>query len=303
LTRHPQPADAELAYYALVVEIVALITVICGAATAQSSFACGGDLAGPWTTREISQYLIARDSRVAAVLGKNPHPLSLDQIIARMISASAHRSEELRGFQGRRWYHLEYRGFLGGRDATMEVLETYSSPDTRNYSVISESGSKLLVNRVLLRLLDSEKQAFENQKRIELSPENYRFALLGTENLPGRSTCYVLSVKPRKDTQFLYDGKIWVDGNDFSVMRMEGAPAKSPSFWIRDTRIESNWEKVGDFWFIAHNRSVSHIRMGGMATLTIDYGDYQVTGVDRRAAKASSQTPVLPDPASVTPQR
>jgi hypothetical protein len=184
----------------------------------------------------------------------------------------------------------------------MEVLETYSAPDKREYSVISESGSKLLVNRVLVRLLDSEKQAFANKQQIELSPANYRFTLLAAESLPGGKPCYVLSVKPRKENQFLYDGKIWVEGNDFSVMRMEGSPAKSPSFWIRDTRIESNWEKVGDFWFIVRNRSVSHIRMGGIATLTIDYRDYQVTGVDR-ASKASAQGPVLPDPASVTPQR
>jgi hypothetical protein len=39
-----------------------------------------------------------------------------------------------------------------------------------------------------------------------------------------------------------------------------------------------------------------------VATLTIDYGDYQITGVDRRAAKSQAQGPILPDPSSVTPQ-
>jgi len=299
----PRLSEAELASYALVVEIVAVITVTCGAAAAQSPLACAGVPPPPgWTTSEVSEYLIARDSRAGAIQERHTHPLSLDEIITRMGAASACRAAELRGFESRRWYHLEYHGFLGGRDATMEVRETYSAPNKRDYSVVSESGSKLLLNRVLLRLLDSEKQAFENKQRIELSPANYQFALLGTESMPGGNTCYVLSVKPRKDNQFLYDGKIWVEGKDFSIMRMEGSPAKSPSFWIRDTQIQSKWEKIGDFWFIAHNRSVSHIRMGGMATLTIDYGDYQVTGVDRRSAKASGQSPELPDPASVTPQ-
>jgi hypothetical protein len=110
-------------------------------------------------------------------------------------------------------------------------------------------------------------------------------------------------VKPLKPNKFLYAGKIWVDARDFGVVRMEGEPAKAPSFWVRDTQIDSNWEKVRGFWFIAHNHSVSHIRMGGVATLTIDYGDYQVTAVDGRAAKTQAQGPVLPDPASVTPQR
>jgi hypothetical protein len=219
------------------------------------------------------------------------------------MSANARRSAELRGFQGKRWYHLEYHGLFGGKDASMEVLATYSAPDQRNFSVISQTGSKLLLNRVLLKMLDSEQEAFRNRKQIELSPENYQFALLDTDRIPAGESCYVLAVKPRKQNKFLYTGKIWVDASDFAVVRMEGEPAKSPSFWIRDTQIDSSWEKVGNFWFIAHNHSVSHIRMGGIATLNIEYGDYQITGVDRRATKNKAQSPILPDPATVAPQR
>jgi hypothetical protein len=126
---------------------------------------------------------------------------------------------------------------------------------------------------------------------------------VGTEKLPEGDTCYVLTVKPVKPNKFLYVGKIWVDAHDFAVVRMEGEPAKAPSFWVRDTQIDSSWEKVGGFWFIAHNHSVSHIRMGGVATLIIDYGDYQVTGVDAHAAKTHAQGPDLPAPTSVAPQR
>ena len=45
--------------------------------------------------------------------------------------------------------------------------------------------------------------------------------------------------------------------------------------------------------------------MGGMATLNIDYTDYQITGVDHRAkpGQDQGQQSVLPDPSSVTPQR
>jgi hypothetical protein len=255
------------------------------------------------TATEISQYLVARKMKTVDIKEKPSQSLSVDMIVQKMAAANARRAAELRGFQGKRWYHLQYHGFLGGREADMQVLATYSAPDKREFSVISQNGSKLLLNRVLLKLLDSEQQAFENRKQVELSSENYNFALIGTDRDANGSTYYVLSVKPREDNQFLYSGKIWVEANDFAVVRMEGEPAKSPSFWIRDTQIKSQWEKVGSFWFIAHNHSVSHVRMGGTATLTIDYGDYQVTGIDSRAAKNSSQSPVLPDPASITPQR
>jgi hypothetical protein len=252
--------------------------------------------------KEISKYLVSR-SDPADVTAQDRPTLSETAIVDKIMIANARRSAELRSFEGKRWYRLEYHGLFGGRNASMEVLATYSAPDQHNFTVVSQSGSKLLLNRVLLKLLDSEKEAFQNHKQIELSPENYKFTLVGSERIPAGNTCYVLAVKPRKQNKFLYAGKIWVDTHDFAVVRMEGEPAKPPSFWVRDTQIDSNWEKVGGFWFIAHNHSVSHIRMGGVATLNIDYGDYKVTAVDGRAAKTQAQGPILPDPTSVTPQR
>jgi hypothetical protein len=255
------------------------------------------------SAKEISRYLVSRDVDPADVTAQDPLTLSEPAIVQKIMVANARRSAELRGFEGKRWYRLEYHGLFGGRNASMEVLATYTAPDQHNFTVISQSGSKLLLNRVLLKLLDSEKEAFENHKQIELSPDNYKFTLVGTERIPAGDTCYVLAVTPRKQNKFLYAGKIWVDAHDFAVVRMEGEPAKAPSFWVRDTQIDSHWEKVGSFWFIAHNHSVSHIRMGGVATLNIEYGDYQITSVDKRAAKTQAQGPVLPDPASVAPQR
>jgi hypothetical protein len=258
-------------------------------------------ISGEPSAEEISRYLVSRENDPADV--ETHARLSETAIVEKIMDANTRRSAELRAFEGKRWYHLEYHGLFGGRDASMEVVARYNAPDQHNFNVISQSGSKLLLNRVLLKLLDSEKEAFQNHKQVELSPENYKFTLLGTERIPAGDTCYVLAVKPRKQNKFLYAGKIWVDGHDFAVVRMEGEPAKAPSFWVRDTQIDSKWEKVGGFWFIAHNHSVSHIRLGGVATLTIDYGEYQVTAVDGHAAKTQAQGPVLPEPASVAPQR
>lgn len=255
------------------------------------------------STKDISKYLISREADPADLKAKDQPMPSVDEIVQKIMAANARRSAELRGFQGKRKYNLQYHGLLGGREASMEVLAAYIAPDERTFSVTSQSGSKLLLNRVLLKLLDSEKEAFEHRKQVELSSENYKFELVGADSTADGTSCFVLAVKPRKPNKFLYAGKIWVDAHDFAVVRMEGEPAKSPSFWIRDTQIDCTWQKVGNFWLIAHNRSVSHIRMGGVATLTIDYDDYQITGVDRRAAKSQAQGPILPEPASVTPQR
>jgi hypothetical protein len=89
---------------------------------------------------------------------------------------------------------------------------------------------------------------------------------------------YVLSVEPRTKDKFLYRGRIWVDAEDFAVVRIKAEPAKNPSFWTRNTEIEHVYVKVSDFWLPAHNHSVSKIRLGGRADFTIEYKDYQVTG-------------------------
>src|SRR4029077_3776549 len=127
------------------------------------------------SAKEISGDLVSREGEPsdikADVKAEDPSTLSEAAIIEKIMIANARRSAELRAFEGKRWYHLEYHGLFGGRDASMEVLATYTAPDQHNFSVLSQSGSKLLLNRVLLKLLDSEKEAFQNHKQVELSPE------------------------------------------------------------------------------------------------------------------------------------
>ena len=64
---------------------------------------------------------------------------------------------------------------------------------------------------------------------------------------------------------------------DFAVARIEAEPAKNPSFWTKNTKIEHRYVKVNDFWLPARNHSLTSVRLGGRADLTIEYLDYQVT--------------------------
>ena len=57
---------------------------------------------------------------------------------------------------------------------------------------------------------------------------------------------------------------------------IDAEPAKNPSFWIKKTHIEHRYEKVGDFWLPAVNKSVTNVLIGGTATLTIQYTDYKL---------------------------
>ncbi len=235
---------------------------------------------GPWFPAGTLLCLIAvlPTSTWAAENPSPPLQLSTEAIVQRLLAANAWRAEALRGYRGKRLYSVDYHGFLGARAAQMQVEATYVAPNKKDFKIISQSGSKLLLNRVVLKLLDSEKEALKDEIRLqtELSSRNYEFALTETQHTAD-GDFYVLAVTPREKSKFLYRGKIWVEARDFAVARIEGEPAKNPSFWISHTQIEHRYTKVGDFWLPAHNQSITQVRLGGKAVLTIDYTDYEIT--------------------------
>jgi len=157
----------------------------------------------------------------------------------------------------------------------MEVQVDFDAASGKSFRILSQSGSKILGEKVLKRAMDSEKEASDDRGATALTPANYRFQLLGTESLGGRPA-YILSVKPLKESKFLYRGKVWVDATDFAVAKIEAAPTKNPSFWISRTLIRYTSAKMGEFWLPQRSVSESKIRIGGTAVLTIDYGAYQI---------------------------
>src|ERR1700693_6323388 len=221
-------------------------------------------------------------------------PLSVDQVVNNLVRNDKERAQALRHYESTRVYRLSYRGFPGDRDAEMTVAATYDSPSTKSFRVISQTGSKLIVDRVFKRLLESEKEAAEPDMhaRTLLNRPNYDIALVGYES-SDKGSQYVLAVYPKTRSKYLYRGKVWVDATDFAVTRIDAEPAQNPSFWTKKSEIHHEYMKVQDFWLPRRNESISYIRLGGRATLTIEYNDSRV--VDARpsenSAKESSATP------------
>jgi hypothetical protein len=218
-------------------------------------------------------------------------PLSVDQVVSNLVRKDKERAQALRHYESIRVYRLSYRGFPGDRDAEMTVKATYDSPSTKNFKVISQTGSKLIVDRVFKRLLESEKEAAEPDMhaRTLLNRDNYDITLIGFES-SDKGSQYVLAVYPKTKSKYLYRGKVWVDGTDFAVTRIDAEPAQNPSFWTKKSEIHHEYVKVQDFWLPRRNESVSYIRLGGRATLTIEYDNYRVidSRESRNSTKASS---------------
>jgi len=202
--------------------------------------------------------------------------LSPAQIVEQMQRHNQARKEALKHYSSMRHYQVEYRGFSKTIVAKMDVEVDYNAATGKSFRIASQSGSKLLCEKVLKRAVDSEKEAAQDQGATALTPANYKFHLAGTESLDGRPA-YILDVEPLKGSKFLYRGKIWVDVADFALARVEAEPAKNPSFWISRTRIQFTNTKRGDFWLPERNRSETKVRIGGAAVLTIDFGTYQIS--------------------------
>jgi hypothetical protein len=212
---------------------------------------------------------------VTGFAGANPAapPLPINDIVSRLLLRNAERTASLGRFTSVRTYDVSYDGIVH-KQAEMKVTATYDHGH-KTFSIVSESGSKLLLDHVLRKLLTSEQEADATRNQTALTRDNYDFSLLGSESKDGR-TCYVLAVTPRHKNKYLYNGKIWVDAEDFAVTHVEAHPAVNPSFWISGTDIEHRYEKVGDFWLPLSNHSVTKVRVGGQAVLTINYGDYKL---------------------------
>jgi hypothetical protein len=202
-------------------------------------------------------------------------PLSTAQIVARIELRDQARTRDLKSYRSERHYEVEYHGFPEDLAASVVVEARFDAASGKSFQTVSQRGSKFLIDKVLKRALDSEKEASQNKASTALTPANYRFNLLGNETL-ATGPAYILLVDPHQPSKFLYRGKIWVDATDFAVVKMETQPAKNPSFWISKTAIQTTSIKVAGLWFPEKLRSETKVRLGGTAVLSIEFGSYEV---------------------------
>jgi outer membrane lipoprotein-sorting protein len=204
--------------------------------------------------------------------------LPVEEVARKLEEKNAQRAAALDEFTSTRVYRMQYHGFPSDRGAEMVVNVTYHAPNVKEFHVVSQTGSKFVIDHVFRKLLEGEQEAAneENRQHTALSRQNYDFTFAGYETTPDGPE-YVLNLLPKTKNKFLYRGKIWVDAKDFALVRIEGEPARNPSVWIKKTEVRHRYIKVNDFWLPAENHTESLIRLGGRAILSIEYKDYRIT--------------------------
>jgi len=154
-----------------------------------------------WATQVTAQLLVVAGS---VLLGHGQEsarvaPLSTDTIVERLMTSKNRQLRQLDALNVVLTYRVDYQGFGGTRHAEMRVVSTYVSPNKKNFRILSESGSRFLLEHILNKLLENEKEYQLDVADSDLSPRNYQFKLLGTERVAGNDS-YVMEITPRRKT-------------------------------------------------------------------------------------------------------
>lgn len=227
-------------------------------------------------------------SEEKALLPSSPPDIpSGDDIVAQLLLHNQLRDAQLKQYSVVRTY--EVRNHEGRLSAQEIVLMEYLAPDKKVFQKTSEVGSGFVRHHVFERLMKSESEAASGKEHHDsvLTPANYTFTLLGEEDL-GPYHCFVVEVAPKRKDKYLFEGKIWIDAQDFAVVRTAGHPAKNPSFWIHRVEFVRQYQKIDGFWLPLRDETIVDVRIHGRKIFTIDHGEYSINVPDSAEGGATN---------------
>lgn len=223
-----------------------------------------------------------------SVLASGQELPSADVVVAKMMGRDNQRQTALHGYTGLRHYILE--NARHHKKAEMLVTVRCLDNGSKHFQTVSETGWGAAVKHVFPKLLEGESEASlpEFRERSRITPENYSFEMRGQDEVNNRPA-YVIVITPKTRNKYLVQGKIWVDLEEYAVVRVEGEPAKNPSFWIKSVHFVHEYQKSGSFWLPSSDRSVTDAKIIGATNMTIDYFNYNPT--EATLATAREKTP------------
>jgi len=208
-----------------------------------------------------------------------------EQIFADLVRHNEIRNAGLQEYSALRTYAVTDPN--GKVRAKKTVRMDYVAPDKKTFETIAEEGSSVVRHLVLNRLMETEASAATGQDRRDssITPANYTFRLLGKEDL-GPHRCFVVEALPQRRDKYLFEGKIWIESQEFAVVQISGHPAKNPSFWIKRADFVRQYEKIGDFWLPARDQTFVDVRLYGKKILSIEHHIDRINGVTPAAVVA-----------------
>jgi hypothetical protein len=214
------------------------------------------------------------------------------QVLAELAAHNEERKAALHDYTVQRTYEvIDLKGKVHAEEiGRMEFF----SPDKKSFTVISESGSGLVRHMALNPLINSEIEAAAGKQHHDsaISTDNYSLNLLGEQQL-GPYRCFVAEAVPKRKDKYLFEGKVWIDVDDYSVVRIEGHPAKKLSFWINSADFVRQYQKIDGFWLPEKDQTLVQVRLYGKKILKIEHRNYVVNAGQNTNAGSTVREPAV----------
>jgi len=210
-----------------------------------------------------------------------------DELFTKLLESNRARDARLRQYSAVRTYRVTNdKGKLYAQEV---VRVDYQAPDRKEFQTLSEEGSGMVRDMVLKRLIESESETSAGRAHHDsaIKPANYEFNLVGEQDL-GPYHCLVAEATPKRRDKYLFEGRIWIDAQDYAIVRIAGQPAQNLSFWITRAEFVRQYQRIGDFWLPARDQTLVHVRLNGRKFLTIDHRDYTVNAATDAATPIES---------------
>lgn len=175
----------------------------------------------------------------------------------------------------------------GGAGLYREIRDVIYSPGKERSEVMIGRPTQTLQR---LRLTDEDFRDMREIQPLLLTMERlplYRARFRGEEPIDGVG-CWVIDVAPKQllEGQRLFEGLLWVDKSDYSIIRTEGKAVpqifstKNENLFPRFTTIR---ERIDGYWFpvVTHADDVLPFRTGPLRLrMRIEYANYKRFGSD-----------------------
>jgi len=213
------------------------------------------------------------------------HLLTEAEAIQRIDNAVNFRTTHISGYSVKELYSI-YRNGDAKPAAQVTVKTVYTRGTGKDYTPISATGSSMLRNIVIDKILANEKEMAraENREKVAITSANYEMhPEPGKTTMNGRE-CVIVTLKARHKMSYLLNGKGWFDAADFTLVHLEGAPAQSVSIFAGDTKGRRDYDHIEGFSMASYAELHSHSFLFGDTILKIDYSEYKID-LDPNASK------------------
>lgn len=171
-----------------------------------------------------------------------------------------------------------FRNGEAAPSAEMKVKTTYTKGAGKTYQILSESGPALLRKEVLERALANERSLNQPANRAHelITSANYKMAEQGSEAVDGRD-CFVVSIAPRQNADYLFGGRIWVEQKTGDIVRLDGVASKSASMMAGPAHVVRSYAQVDGFPMATHVTATVSSWLLGPTRVEIEYTGYAIT--------------------------